>query len=83
MVIFVLYHNFNEISVLPNKIWGKSTDFILILSLYIFKVYSLGSLIKYSKQTPKSMRKIMSYTHGLPEFFGFLILRIIPHNNKS
>ena len=30
--IFVLYHNFNEISVLPTKIWGKSIDFILIHS---------------------------------------------------
>ena len=32
--IFVYYHNFNEISVLPTKMWGEFTGFIIIHSLY-------------------------------------------------
>ena len=76
--IFVLYHNFNEISVLPTKIWGKSTDFILIHSLYIFKVYSLGFLIKYSKQNP--LIKIHEENNEIYSRFAWILWISDPQN---
>ena len=80
--IFVCYHNFNEISVLPAKMWGKSTDFILILGLYIvLRFISLGFLIQVLRKKPLLWGKWDVFME-LPEFLGFIILWII-HHDKS